>query len=244
MQGDAQAGLKHLKAAQEANPDVLAPPIQMALLYTECDDLHNAKAWMEYAFMVVPFDLKTWLLAAQWSIETGQLDLAKYLAGKALNIDRKSVEALVMRGVVALYRRDFQAAERYFGTAHVQSPNNFAPINNLALALCEQNNQNKKRRALLYAQFNARTHPESAEALSTLGWVYYHLGRVDDAERALRKSTARGRFSADTAYYLARVCADRGKNDEAKRFLEAALKPKRFFCSKQEAEALLKKLSE
>ena len=46
--------------------------------------------------------------------------------------------------------------------------------------------KDKKNRAVQLAEINARQYPRSAAALSTLGWVYYRMGRAADAEQALR----------------------------------------------------------
>ena len=53
--------------------------------------------------------------------------------------------AKVLRGVVALYKKDYTVAEANFGEAHLQDTTNFAASNNYALALCEQNDDVKKK---------------------------------------------------------------------------------------------------
>ncbi len=243
-QGKAKAALDQLKAAAAADPKVLTPAAMLARFYQQAGDHKNAKQWMAYALKVAPKDLRTRLVAAQWSLETGQLEQAEQQAAAAMQLDPKSLQAKVLRGVIALFQRDYKAAELYFESAHLQSPGNFAASNNLALALCEQPDEAKRRRALEYAQANSRQFPKVAEAASTYGWVLYKLGRLDDAERALRQAAASGNLSADTVYYIARVSADRGRKDEAKQLIESALASKRPFSQRQEAEALLKQLNQ
>ncbi len=235
--------LDNLKAAAKADPNVLTPAARLAQFYEQAGDRDNAKKWMIYALQVAPKDLRTRLVATQWALETGQLKEAQQQAAAAMRLDPKSLEAKVLRGVIALFRKDYKAAETYFESAHLQSPGNFAASNNLALALVEQNSEAKRQRALEYAQSNARQYPNATEAGSTYGWVLYKLGRIEEAEQVLRQTAAKGNFSADTAYYMARVSADRGRKDDARRLLESALKTTRPFSQRQEAEALLKKLS-
>jgi tetratricopeptide (TPR) repeat protein len=226
--------LAQAKAKGEANQDPLHWGAQMALLYENSGDHDQAKTWMDFALKSAPNSLSTWLEAARWSLQTGQIDQAEQQAAKAMQLDEKSLAAKVLRGVVALYKKDYRAAELYFENAHLQSPSTFVASNNLALALCEQDAQDKKTQALEYASNNARQYADRnsrwyTEAASTLGWVLYKNGRLDDADRVLSQLARSGRISEDTAYYLARVAADKGRADEAKTLLEKALKSKTPF---------------
>jgi tetratricopeptide (TPR) repeat protein len=148
----------------------------------------------------------------------------------------------VLRGVVALFQKDYEGAATFFEAAHLQSPSAFAASNNLALALCELKDEAKLRRALEYATTNARQYPKETEAASTYGWVLYKAGQIDAAEQALRQAASSGNISSDTAYYLAQVSVDRKRIDDAKQLLKAALNNQRPFSKRQEAQALLDKI--
>ncbi len=242
QQKNAQGALEKLKEAAKADPDVLTPEAILAQFYEQAGDRENAKKWMAKALAAAPKDLKTHLVAGQWALETGQLDEAQTQATAAMQIDPKSLDAKVLRGVIALFQKDYPAAERYFEAAHLQSPRNFAASNNLALALIEQKDEAKKRRALEYAENNVQQFPKVAEAASTYGWVLYKMGRLDDAEKALQAAVNSGAMNADTAYYIARLSVDRGREAQAKQWLESALKSTGPFAMRQEAQALMEQL--
>ncbi len=72
--------------------------------------------------------------------------------------------------------------------------------------------------------------------------VYYRLGRTDEAEKALRASLAGGSGSSDTVYYLARLLAERGQSEEAKRLLKLALDAVGIFAFRKEAREQLNQL--
>jgi tetratricopeptide (TPR) repeat protein len=239
--------LAQFKAAKEADPDnVLTPGATMATLYEEAGDHGKAAEWMKYALSQAPGDLRTRLVAGQWCLQTGQLDDAKQHAAKAIQIDPKSLPAKILRGVIALFQKDYKAAELYFETAHIASPGNFPASNNLALALCEQNDDDKKRKALDYARNNARQYEQgsyAAEAASTYGWVLYNLGRLAEADRALRQAIAGGNRTPDTLYYYAQVAADLNRADDAKNVLESVLKTTRPFSKRDEAQSLWDQLN-
>jgi tetratricopeptide (TPR) repeat protein len=131
--------------------------------------------------------------------------------------------------------------------------------NNLALALCEQEDDAKKDRARQYAEDNLRQSQQTnmaPEAASTYGRVLYKLHNLDAAEQALRLAAQSGYLSPDTEFYMAQVLYDRAKaslegghKDEAKaRLTEArnrldnALKNTRPFAMKPDAQQMLEKV--
>lgn len=234
--------LEKLRAAHKANENVLTPEAILAGFYQRNGDIKNATKWMIAALTAAPKDLRTRLFAAQWSLDNDQLKQAAEQADAALQLDAKSLDAYLIRGVIALYLKDYKKASECFQKILDQSPSNFAASNNMALALIEQDDTAKKK-ALEYAEMNARQFPNQAEAFSTLGWVYYKLGRLDEAEAALRKAVSGGQMSADTAYYIARISVDRDRKDEARQLLESALKSTNPFSMRPEAKELLDKIS-
>ena len=171
------------------------------------------------------------------------MDEAQKHAIAAAQIDPKSTDAKFLRGLIALCQKDYTAGELFFESILQKSPNDFAASNNLALALVGQDDEAKSRRALEYAEANVQKLPKSSNAASTYGWVLYKLGRLDDAEKALRTAASLGKVSVDTAYFTARLEVDRGHKAEAKQLLESALKEaKGLSMFRQEAEELLEQL--
>jgi tetratricopeptide (TPR) repeat protein len=181
-----------------------------------------------------------------WKI--GNLKEAGKYAAFALQIAGKSreetLEAQMVSGMIASFQKDYPAAERFFLAAYLLDPDNFGASNNLALALIEQKDEDKKTKALKYAVANVRATQQTqnaAQALSTYGWVQYKMKNSDEAERALRMSMNSG-ISADTAYYWACLQHGRGRDPEAIKFLELATGFKGPFAMRTEADTMLKDL--
>jgi len=246
QQQDAAGALTKLREAKAADKEntVLTPEAALARFYEQYGDHKNAVKWMTNALKASPDDLRTRLVAAQWALETDQIDEAKTQAERALAIDSRSLDAQILRGVVALFQKDFKEAEKWFQDAHLQSPSNFAASNNLALALCEQNDDAKSLRALEYANSNYQAYQKNADAASTLGWVLYKRGEKDRAELALRQALSATTSSADTVFYAAQLSFDRGRKYEAKVLLKAVLGSKRPFAMRKEATALFDKVKD
>ncbi len=236
------AALEKLHDAAKVDAEILTPEAIMGQFYEKAGDRENAKKMMALAIEKSPKDPKTRIVVSQWAMETGQFDEAQAQAAEALRLDPKSLEAKLISGAIALFQRNYPAAEKYFEQAVNQSPSFFPASNNLALALAEQADEAKKRRALEYAQNNAKQNPRSSEAASTYGWVLYKLNRLEVAQKALEAAISGGQFSPDTAYYMAQVLADRGRTEQAQQWVQAALKSTSPFLMRAEAEELLKQL--
>jgi tetratricopeptide (TPR) repeat protein len=244
LQKKEDLAVEKLREAAKLNPNLPGAEVTLAQLYQQTGDVKNAGKWMLEAIKANPRDAKTRVAATQWSYEIGKLDQAEEQAKAAVQLDPASLNCLLVRGLVALVRKDYKTAQEYYEKAHLVSPSNFAAINNLALALAGQDEEAKKRLAMEYAQIASRVYPDQSEAFSTLGWVLHRLGRLEEAGVNLQKAISMPRPSPDAYYFLARVMLDRGRKDDAKMLLQAqALKTPAPYLMRKEAEALAEELS-
>ena len=240
--GQPGEALARFRTAAKLDPNVLAPEMIMARLYQQADQPAKAAESLAAALRAGPNEIKTRLAAAQLDIEAGQYAEAQKQADAALKLNRDSLEGKHLKALSLLFQRDYAGAQEVADAAVKQAPASFTVSNNLAVILAEQNDQAKRLRALEYAQANLRQYPRQAEVYSTLGWVLFRLGRIDEAERALRMATSNGSISPDTGYFLARIAADQGRVAEARQLLQSALAGKAPFLLRKEAEELLEKV--
>jgi tetratricopeptide (TPR) repeat protein len=250
------AALEQLVKARKIEPKLMSPEAILAQYYARSNDQENAKKWMKAALNKDLNDIRTRMLVAQWMWENGAFTDARKQADAALKLDEglepklkstdQSVSALVLRGVIALFQKEFEVAEGYFQAALIKSPSNFAASNNLALALIEQKNPDKQQRAFDYARDNAQKYTrtnQASEAAATYGWVLYKRGDLDNAEKMLRAAASSPTYSSDTLYYLARVLfAKGGNNKDIRQLLEKALEFKGPFQNRDDAKSLLEEL--
>lgn len=237
------AALARLREAAKQDKAMPMPEVLLAQLYQRVGDNENVKKWMAAAIAAEPKNLKARVAAAYCALSMSQLEDAQKHALAASQIDPKSFDAKFLRGLIALLQKDYVAGELYFDSALKQMPSDFSAANNLALALVEQGDEAKTRRAVELAETNAKKFANSASAISTYGWALYKAGKLEEAEQTLKKSLALSKPSVDTAYYMARVLVDRGHPAEAKQLLESVLKGKAplSMCG-AEAEELLAQL--
>jgi tetratricopeptide (TPR) repeat protein len=241
-QGQRERVYDELKQAVKDDPSLESAAILVGRLFTEEGDLKKGAEWMEYAVKLAPDDPQAHLGYAGWLLDQNQPEPAKIQAEMAARLDPNSKEIKGVCGVIAWHLKDYPTAERIFQELHLETPDNSAASNLWALSLAEQPSEAQRSRAWQVARLNAQLDPHSAEALTTLGWVAYRLGEVGPAEQTLRAAMATGKGSSETAYYLARVLADRQKIDEVQHWLKVSLNAPGRFAFRSEAQAWLDRL--
>jgi tetratricopeptide (TPR) repeat protein len=234
---------KEMERSVKDDPSLPPPAISMGWLFTQKGDIDKAAKLMESAVHSAPTDPRAHQGVAEWLLQQGRGEQAKAHAEIAAELDPDSKEVRLLRGLIARQFKDYPQAEIHFQALHQKSPGDFSASNQLALTLIEQQDKLKQESALQLAEANGRLHPGSVEALSTLGWVYYRLGRLNDAEQILQ-SVASGRpLEANTAYYLARVMFDRGKRDTAVQLFQASIDASANFMYRTEARDWLARIT-
>ncbi len=217
----------------------------------------EAERWYRAAWMNAPDDLRTRLEVAKFALRKGKLAFVKEQAEAALRIEEADAKlprgerkysgsnvGHMLRGLAALGKKDWQAAEKHFQKALDESPHDFAARNNLALALVEQDDPAKKQRALDYAEANLRDNNDNPNALSTLGRIHFLRNDFDKAwlvfDRAM-KATG-GTMDPDTATYAAHILHQRQRDWEAMGILWDILEDDRPFSMRPEAQKLYEKV--
>ena len=244
--GKETEALASFREAKKLDEKAVQPELALARLYDDARKKETAKKLIEAAIKAAPQDPAVLLASAQWYLGQEDLETAKTTAENALKIDPKSLEGRIVRGAIARVARDYKTAERFFNEAHVQSPGNFAASNSLALVLIESEDKQSQQRALEMAEANVAMYrensPQQINALTTLAWIYYKLGRREDAERILDQISRNNALTTDGAYYVARILVDRGEKDRARQILEEVLANEAMFATRPDAVDLLAKL--
>ncbi len=264
----AAAALDQFKMAIDADEKTISPHIAMAQLYEEAAQkaaaksdtqdeakMHAmAKRFVDFAVSGLTKDtpkaakLATLVAAAHWALETDQPTEARDYSKMALDADKSSLEAKFLRGVAARINKDIPTAETMLEDVFSSSPMNFAASNQYAQVLAEQNDKDKRTKALEIARINDKMFggqsggARSLETAATLGWVLYQMNDLANADKVMQAIVQSGNPSADALYYRARILQDVGKTEEAVKYLQAALKISKSFVHHQEAADLLKKI--
>ena len=220
---------------------------RVAMLYQNAGNDAKAKEYMTLAIEKAPRDVGVRLVAAQWSLQQGSVTGAVKQAQAALQLDAESREAQMVRGVVAMHAKDFVTAETNFAKVLANSPSDFAASNLLALALCEQNDLVKLKKAEEYAKINVERYNKAPDAFATAAWVLFKKEDYNNALKFLQNAVqlANGQITPDTGYYLAAIYAKSPETEiknKAKDILQKLTENKQPFYMRAEAEKLLSDL--
>jgi tetratricopeptide (TPR) repeat protein len=234
---------RRLEKAGALDATALPASAMMAQLYQLRGDTARVRTEIAAALKAKPKDTATLLIAAQLQLKNGEFDEAERNADKLLAVDAENPAILKLQGTIALFCNAPKKAEEHFQKVVVQSPNDFEASDGLALALSDQEDKpDALRRAVEYARANLQRNPNNPQAVATMGWCLFRVGKIDAAANLLDRLAATGDISANAAYYLARVSLQKGKTPQAVSLLQAALKTTPNFTKRDEAQALLGQL--
>jgi tetratricopeptide (TPR) repeat protein len=241
--GQQEPAYQQLQRATQEDGTLEPAAITMGRLYTEAGDLKQAREWIDYAVKSDPRSLSAQVGTAAWLLEQGHAEEAQSHAEAAAQLGPKSIVVKRLLGLAVRARRDFARSESIFQALVLESPGDAWIRNQLALVLAEQADEAKRRRALELAELSVRQNPDAADALVTLGTVYYRLHRLDEAEKILQTVVGSGKGSSDAAYILARVRADHGHPEGAPALLKTALAAPGLFVFRSDAQQWLDRLT-
>jgi len=108
-----------------------------------------------------------------------------------------------------LYHRGFTAA-----------PNNKVAKNNLAIELSKRGFYQD---AIAMFESTLQAHPDDWIALSNIGYDYFRIGRLDDADRELTHAIEINEMSPGPFLTLGLVKQEQGKLDEAAKYIREAI---------------------
>lgn len=240
--GKTDEALAAFQQAVKDGPALDAPAVTMGRLFTQKGDLQKAEEWFDYAVKREPQSSRVRAARASWLLDQGRAAAARPEIEAAVKLDPKSADTRRLQALIDWHLRDLAGAERILEAIHRDAPADLAASDLLARCLIEQDAPSKRALGSQMAEVNARQSPRSPEALATLGWAYYRDGRVDEAEKVLRSAVQGVRITPDNAYYFARVLADKGKTEDARKILQAAARLPGAFAHRDDANALLKSL--
>lgn len=139
-------------------------------------------------------------------------------------------ERQFLKALVARMEGRYAEAQAVLSALHRQNPATFVIGNQLALVLCESNDESLRARALQIAEGNVRNFSQSSEAWGTLGWVQLQLGDRVTAEKSLANAAQLGPLSRDTLYYIWQLKLAAGDKEAStlEKALEQATGPNYF----------------
>ena len=116
---------------------------------------------------------------------------------------------------------DMAGSEESLRRVLAKEPDNATALNNLGYFLVERNE--RLNEALELIQRAVRVEPTNSSFLDSLGWVYFKLGQLENAERNLREAARRNSTSSVIQEHLGDLYHHQGKVEQARAAWQKAL---------------------
>jgi tetratricopeptide (TPR) repeat protein len=148
------------------------------------------------------------------------VEAVKQAMTTAQSPDRKEIAKLTLASVQQT-TGDFQGAETTLRDILKQSPQNPIALNNLGYFLAERGE--KLNEALDLIKKAVELNPNNPSYLDSLGWTYFKLGQLGEAETHLKNALRIDNSSSTIQEHLGDVYQKQGKPEAAKEVWQKAL---------------------
>jgi Tfp pilus assembly protein PilF len=208
----------------------------LAQLYQRAGDKTQAEHWLEQAVEESPGDAQPLLAMAHWQLEVrNEPKEAESLVDQAETLEPNSIEIPLLRGIIAWTTGDTSQAEQLLESVVLRQPAHATANLYLATVLAEQDDPQRRQRAFEIVQLQISNKKPTPEMAAASGWVAYHLGEFDRAERELQFAATSPGGGRDAVYYWSRALFRRGKIAQAQQALDRALSTSGLFIHLDEA---------
>jgi len=209
-------------------------------VYMLMGQLANARLSFRKAVSTDPDFLKPYYALARLCIIEKDIDgaISQYRAILAKNPNLAGPHMLL--GVLYKMKGDLKQAEAHYKTALSIDSGLAQAANNLAYLL--SGIPDRLDEALQFALKAMDIAKDDPYIRDTLGWIYYRMGRCNDARKELQQAAAAIPDSATVNYHLGMVYKCNGELYKASAFLDRALSISDDFYGAKEAKLILKKL--
>lgn len=240
----ARQTLDNLKSFDESQP---AAEITMGMMYQRSGQLEKAAASMKSAIEKDGDRFATRIAAAQWALIAGDKQTLSACVQKAAELEPESVAVKILQAMAHRFDGKPAEAEAVFRSLLAKNPASFDTSNGLALSLLEQDDAEKHRQAVQYAQVLAQSNSDlrtarGRGAASTFGWALHKTGRTAEAARVMQSVVQSGEISPEVGYFAAVIFDAQGNSKLALELLKAALSSSVAFAQQDNARSLMLKL--
>jgi tetratricopeptide (TPR) repeat protein len=171
-------------------------------------------------------DFNDYLMISGLYLQGGRAPEAVEAARKALELapageTRMSSAALITLSSAQERAGDLKGSEESLRRILARDPNNATALNNLGYFLVERNE--RLTEALEMIQRAVRANPTNSSFLDSLGWAYFKLGRLEEAERHLTEAAKRNTKSVAIQEHLGDLYQQRGQMEMARAAWQKAL---------------------
>lgn len=195
--------------------------IAVASIYYDNEKYDQAVEVLERAKTILPNESRIYFILgiSQQRLKNDE-DAANSLE-QAIQLNNKSVDALSALGLVYDEMSRHEDSDSMYERALHLDPKNALVLNNYSYSLSERGLQ--LQRALKMSEEALKEQPENQSYLDTKGWIYYQLGRYEEAESTIKRAIDLGSKSPVIHEHLGDVYSRLHNKEKAIEYWQKAL---------------------
>jgi tetratricopeptide (TPR) repeat protein len=218
------------RAIAEARKELEASPkdpdltVTLAMLYGEKSETAQAAGLLQGLLQGNESDQEVYLNIAQVQQRGRKYAEAERAAEKAEQLAQESSgkeSAWFMLGSIYERQKKFDLAEQQFRKVLAVNPNNAPVLNYYGYMLADRGIRLDE--AISMIQRAVQQEPANGAYLDSLGWVYFKLNKLTQAEQSLRKAAGRESHDPTILGHLGDVYLKLGQSERAAELLERSL---------------------
>jgi len=225
-QGKREEALTAARAARQRFPDETRLLRLEAFTLADLGRVEEAVALIRPRIKGGPGDYEEYLVLSSLLMGAGRGVEAVEAARQALGLasaeePQQATNALLMLSSAQERAGDTKGSEETLRQILAKDPQNATALNNLGYFLAERNDRLPE--ALEMTQRAVRAEPSNPSFLDSLGWVYFKLGKLQEAERYLSDAARRNPASPTIQEHLGDLFQRLGNADKAQAAWRKAL---------------------
>jgi len=189
--------------------------------YFEKGEYQRLLEAMERAKRAIPKDSRVYLLMGLAYSRLDQPEKAVSLLQRSLELKPDDLDVLSTLALTLDGMHRYQESDSLYERVLKIDPKYHLVLNNYGYSLAERGLQ--LERALQMALQAIAAEPNNASYLDTVGWVYFKLGRYEEAQRYIAKAIAAGGASATVYEHMGDICFKLGQKEKAEQYWKQAL---------------------
>lgn len=242
LQEDLEGAKNTFAKARGKDSTLPQPQFFIASFLSTKPENDQCEEWFREGLKAKDSTVENWQGYIAWLVSRGRSADAGKLMDRIPKEMQEKREMRFLGALVARYLGKNDVAERGFSDLHQQFPDDVEAADQLALVLVESAEEGKRARAQQLSEANVRRFPNQEATIATAAWIQFRLGSTDIADRIFSELASKTAVSPQTGYYIAQLMKSRGKEEDAKKVLEAIVKqPGNFVQKKAVLESLEKK---
>ena len=242
LQEDLEGAKSTFAKARTIDTALPQPQFFIASFLSNKPGSEQCEEWFREGLKSTDATVENWQGYMAWLVSRGRATDAGKLFERVPKEFQGKREIRFLGALIARYLGKNDVAEKGFSDLHQQFPDDVEAADQLALVLVESTEEGKRARAQQLSEANVRRYPNQEVTIATAAWIQFRLGSADIADRIFSELASKTAISPQTGYYIAQLMKSRGKEEDAKKILEAIVKqPGNFVQKKAVLEALEKK---